>query len=293
MQRKIDLVRAMRIFMAVVEARSFSGASRKLNLATSAVSKSVSDLEDYYDCKLLYRNTRAMHLTFEGERFLAEFKQILNQLDELKTGLDARQRKIAGKLRISSPENAQGLGMDKKICAFKRQYPDVSVSWLQQNRRASIVDEGIDVAIRVGKLTDSNLIARQIARVDNLIVASPAYLQRYGRPEHPRELVDYPCIIEVSTQSPWRWEYLDNSEQHYVNISGGLELDKGETVAYFAAQGHGIARLPQFMLQSYLDSGDLVPILEEYWTEPLEISLVYPHNRLSNPALNAFIEFIR
>lgn len=293
MQRKIDLVKAMQIFMAVVDAKSFSGASGKLNLAISAVSKSVSDLEAYYDCKLLYRNTRTMRLTFEGERFLGEFKHILNQLDELKTGVSVRKKEVVGKLRISSPENAQGLGIDKKISAFKRQYPDVIVSWLQQNRRASIVDEGIDVAIRVGKLVDSNLIAQQIARVDNLLVASPAYLERYGRPSHPSELVDYPCVIEVSNRYPKRWNYIDNGQAHHVEVSGSLELDKGEMVAYFAAQGHGIARLPQFMLQSYLDSGELVPILREYWTEPLDISLVYPGNRLSNPALSAFIDFIR
>jgi len=293
LQRKIDLVKAMKIFVAVVDAKSFSGASGKLNLATSAISKNVSDLEDYYDCKLLNRNTRNMHLTSEGQHFLDEFKRILAQLNELKTGVSTRKNKIAGDLKITSPENAQGLGFDKKISDFILQYPDVNVIWHQQNRHTNIVEEGIDVAIRIGKLEDSNLIVQKISQVDNLIVASPTYLKKYGVPSHPSDLSHFPCIIEISNAHPWSWPYIENNLQNNVAVSGKVKLNKGETVAYFAVKGHGIARLPRFMMQEYLERGELIPILESYYTEPLDISLVYPKNSQNNVVLSTFIKYIR
>ena len=293
MQRKIDLIKTIRIFITVVEEQSFSGASEKLNLATSAISKNVADLESYYDCKLLHRNTRSMHLTAEGEIFINEFKDILAQLDSLKMGLNRRKSTISGRLKITSPENAQGLGIDQKISEFIRRYPNIKVCWRQQNRQVNLVEEGIDVAIRIGKLEDSNLIAQTFSKVENLTVASPDYIKKYGMAQHPEELVNHECIIEVSNRKPWRWRFIENSVEKTVAVSGELEVDKGEAVAFFAAQGHGVARLPSFMMRDYLDSGKLIPILTAYNTTPLEVSLVYPENRLSNPAVTAFIKFIR
>ncbi|MDP2561400.1 LysR family transcriptional regulator [Psychrobium sp. 1_MG-2023] len=293
MQRKIDLVKTIRIFIAVVEEKSFSGASEKLNLATSAISKNVADLESYYDCKMLHRNTRSMHLTAEGERFIVEFKDILAQLDSLKMGLNHRKSTISGKLKITSPENAQGLGIDQKISDFMCLYPNIQVSWHQQNKQVNLVEEGVDVAIRIGRLEDSNLIVQTFSKVENLTVASPDYIEKYGIAKHPEELPNHKCIIEVSNRKPWRWRYIENNSEKTVAVSGELEVDKGEAVAFFAAQGHGVARLPSFMMRDYLDSGKLVPILQDFNTKPLDVSLVYPENRMSNPALSAFIEYIR
>ncbi|MGB0834802.1 MAG: LysR family transcriptional regulator [Psychrobium sp.] len=293
MQRKIDVVKAMRIFLSVVEEKSFSGASGKLGLATSAISKNVSDLEEYYECKLLHRNTRSMHLTAEGSHFVTEFKDVLAKLDGLKSSVFQRKGVVAGKLTITSPENAQGLAIDAKLSQFLQQYPNVELRWLQQNRRVNIVDEGIDVAIRVGRLQDSDLMVQSVATVDNMVVASPSYLKQHGVPEHPEELAQHQCIIEVANQRPLLWQYCEDETVKTVSVSGTLELDKGETVAYFAAQGQGIARLPSFMMQKYLDSGELIPILSEFSTAPLEVSLVYPKDKLNNPVLTAFIEFMK
>lgn len=293
MQRKIDLIKAMRIFLAVVEEESFSGASGKLGLATSAISKNVSDLEQFYDCKLLHRNTRSMHLTAQGTHFVAEFRKLIAQLDGIKSNVFQRKGEVSGKLTITSPENAQGLAIDEKLCRFLTLYPNVELRWLQQNRRANVVDEGIDVAIRVGRLKDSELIVQSVATVENMVVASPSYLKLHGEPSHPEELSQHQCIIEVANQRPLLWQYCENETVKAVSVSGQLELDKGETVAYFAAQGQGIARLPSFMMQQYLDSGELIPILSEFSTAPLEISLVYPKDKLNNPVLTAFLEFMK
>ena len=276
-----------------MEEESFSGASGKLGLATSAISKNVSDLEQYYECKLLHRNTRSMHLTAEGMHFVTEFRRVIAQLDGLKASVFQRKGVVAGKLTITSPENAQGLKIDYKLSRFLQLFPNVELRWLQQNRRFNVVDEGIDVAIRVGLLEDSDLIVQSFTSVENQFVASPEYLHQHGTPLHPDELTNHQCLIEVANRRPFLWRYLEEGIEKSVEVSGSLELDKGETVAFFAAHGHGIARLPSFMMQQYLDSGELVTILPRFNTKPLEVSLVYPKNSLSNPVLTAFLEFMR
>lgn len=288
----MDLLRAIQVFIAVVENGSFSAASGKLNLATSAVSKKVSELEDYYQCKLLNRSTRSMNLTADGKHLMAEFKALLNHLNSLKEGVSERKNKVIGELKISTPENAIGLGIDRKISQFMKLFPNVAVSWQQQNKVVDLIEDSVDVAFRIGKLSDSNLLVRHYSEVENLFVASPEFIKEYGSPTHPTELPHFQCIVETANRMPWRWRYQENGIEKRVNISGKLKLDKGETVAFFAAQGHGIAHLPSFMMQGYLDRGELIPILSDYNTEPLKVSMVYPHSRSSNSALNAFIEFV-
>ena len=170
MQRKIDLIKAINIFLTVVEHKSFSAASGQLSLATSAVSKNVSDLERYYGCKLLLRNTRTMHLTPDGERLVIEFKQILQQLAQLKVDVLTRKNTVQGELTISTPEHAKGLGLHALVSDFIKLYPNVNVTLLEQNRQAKLIEEGIDLAVRVGQLEDSNLIAIKWGQVDNLFV---------------------------------------------------------------------------------------------------------------------------
>lgn len=292
MQRKIDLIKAIKIFLTVAEHNSFSRASGQLNLATSAVSKNVSDLERYYGCKLLLRNTRTMHLTSDGERLVVEFKQILQQLEQLKTDVLTRKNTVQGELIISCPEHAQGLGLNTLVSDFIKAYPNVKVTMLQQNRQAKLIDEGVDLAVRVGQLEDSSLMAIEWDCVDNLFVATPEFLKRHGTPTHPSELIHFPCIREISNKHSNRWRYRENGEEKRLRIDGRVQLDKGEVVAYFAAAGHGIANLPSFMVKTHLASGTLQPILTEYQTEPLPVSLLYSQKRQQKPVLNAFIEFI-
>lgn len=287
----MDLLKAIKVFLAVVDCGSFSAASGKLNLAISAVSKNVTELEAYYQCTLLNRSTRSMNLTPDGRHFVTEFRALLAHLSALKEEVNERKNKVVGELSISTPENATGLGIDQKISTFMQLFPNVAIAWQQQNKRVDLIDEGVDIAFRVGKLADSNLLVRQYSQVENLIVASPAFIKKYGEPSHPSELSDFPCIIETANRLPWRWRYLEHGQEKTVTVTGKVQLNKGEMVAFFAAQGHGIARLPSFMMQQYLDRGELVPILSNFNTEPLQISMVYPHSRLSNPALNALVEF--
>ncbi len=292
MKRKMDLITAMRTFLVVVEQGSFTAASQSLNLVTSAVSRQVSDLEKHFGCQLLYRTTRAMHLTAEGGFYLEEFRDLLQRLDALEQLTSERQAKVSGHLRMTAPMNMGRLGIQNVVSGFLKQHPDVKLSWMLVNRYVNLVEEGIDLAIRVGELPDSSLIARPFSKLQIYFVASPEYLAQHGTPGHPEELVDHQCIMDSSNRIPGRWRYFaDNSEQQ-ISVNAAVEVNQGALVADFAAAGHGVALLPDFLVQDYLDSGVLVSILEPYRLPPVPVSLVYPANRIASPALKALVEYL-
>lgn len=290
--RKIDLLKAMRTFVIVAEKESFTEASRVLNIVTSAVSKQVSDLEAHFSSQLLYRTTRAMHLTSEGEYYLEQFKEIVARIDSLEDISSERQQRIAGHLCVSAPQGSASLGFLNSTSEFMKRHPDVRISWLFLNRFVNMVEEGIDLSIRIGELADSNLIARKYSSINVHFVASPEYIERRGVPEHPKELSKHQCIIDSSNRLPGRWRYNEQGSEQNIAVNAFVQANDGEVAAKFAADGHGIAYLPTFLMQQYLDSGELVPILRKFEFESLPVSLVFPANRLMNPTLRALIEFL-
>tara|TARA_R110002095_G_scaffold52332_5_gene45650 strand:- start:20213 stop:21121 length:909 start_codon:yes stop_codon:yes gene_type:complete len=292
MKRKIDLVKAMRTFALVVEHQSFSAAARELDLVNSAVSRQVKDLENHFDCQLLYRTTRAMHLTAEGQHYLDQFQDVLVRLDGLESQSQTRQTQVAGQLRITGPLHVGRLGIQNTVSDFLKQYPDVRLSWLLVNRYVNLVEEGVDLAIRVGEQDDSSLIARHYSELNVVFVASPDYLAKQGTPSHPKELVNHHCLIDSSNSRPGRWSYLEGKRERQVRVNAAIEVNLGHLVADFAAAGHGIAQLPDFLVQSYLDSGELVTIMEPFQLPTIPFYLVYPSNRMVNPALKKLIQHL-
>ncbi len=292
MKRKIDLMKAIRTFILVAEEQSFSRASQRLSLVVSAVSRQVSDLEEYFECQLLNRTTRAMHLTAEGMYYLEQFEEIVERLDSLENRADNNLKAVAGHLRITAPPDAEQLGIAHLVSEFIKQHPAIKLSCLLVNRYVNIIEEGIDLAIRVGEPPDSRLVARRFAEMNVLYVASPEYLAVHGTPNHPKELAQHNCVIDSSNRQPCRWRYMESSAERHVTVSGPLEVNHGNIAADFSAAGHGIAYLPDFLAQAYLDRGALVSILDSYRVPPIPVSLVYPANRIKNPALSELVRFL-
>ncbi|MBY5991319.1 LysR family transcriptional regulator [Ferrimonas balearica] len=288
----MDLLKAMRTYCHVVAHLSFSAAARELGLVTSAVSRQVAELEAHFGCQLLLRTTRAMHLTEEGRYFHREFEQILARVDQLESGASDRQGRIAGHLRITAPQNSAQLGLQKSFSGFLKAQPAVSLSWMMVNRYVNLVEEGVDLAIRVGTLPDSGLVARPFGQLKVMFVASPDYLAQHGTPQHPKELAEHRCLMDSSNRQMGRWRYFEDGEEHQVRVEGPLEVNQGELVAQFAADGLGIAHLPEFMVKTLLDEGQLVPLLTPYSLPSLPISLVYPANRTTSAPLKALLEHL-
>lgn len=288
----MDLLKSIRTFVMVAEKESFSNASRELNIVTSAVSKQVSDLEAHFSSQLLYRTTRAMHLTGEGQYYLEQFKDIIARIDSLEDIANERQQHLVGHLCISAPQGSTSLGYLQSTSDFIKRHPDVRISWLFLNRFVNMVDEGIDLSIRVGELADSSMIARRYSSVRVHFVASPKYIKEHGLPLHPKELSKHQCILDSSNRLLGRWRYSDNGVEKHISVKAFVQSNDGEIAAKFAIDDHGIAYLPTFLMQEYLSSGELVPILRDFEFEPSPISLIFPANRLMNPALRTLIEFL-
>lgn len=282
----------MHTFRTVVEQESFSAAARKLSVVTSAVSRQVNDLEAHFGCRLLQRTTRSMTLTEEGREYLAGFSEILDRLASLQDDMSERQQVVAGELRITSPMHSLCFGLQPLISRFIRQYPQVKVSWLIMNRFVNLVEEGIDLAIRVGDLPDSGLVARRIGVTQVYCVAHPDYLARQGVPEHPKQLADHHCILDTSIRQPGRWRFQIDNATRYFSVRPVLEVNGGEPAAEFAADGLGVALLPDFLVRRYLDAGQLVRILDEYLMPASPVSVVYPANRVMKASQRAMIDFL-
>lgn len=288
----MDLIRAIRVFCCVVEQQSFSAAARELNVVISAVSRQVTDLEQHYGCRLLNRTTRSMSLTAEGQLYLARFEAILDSVAALDRDATARQQVVAGSLRITAPLHAAGYGLQSRISQFLQRHPQVSLNWLMLNRYVNLVEEGVDLAIRVGPLEDSGLIARSLGTLQVYFVASPAYLAQAGTPNTPTELSQHRCVLDNSNRQPGRWRYKGSRGSQAVAVPRTLEVNDDSVAAQFAADGLGIAYLPDFIIQPWLDDGRLVTLLEDYQLAAQPVSLVYPANRLMSPALAALIEVL-
>lgn len=288
----MDLLKAMATFRKVVEQSSFSGAAKELNVVTSAVSRQVADLEKHLGCKLLQRSSRSMTLTEEGREYLDGINKILDHVSRLEQNMSERQNIVAGELRITSFLNSQALGLQARMSQFLKLYPQVKLSWLIVNRNVNLIEEGIDVAIRAGKLPDSGLVAREIGMIQLHYVASPDYLNRHGAVQTPADLASHQCIIDTSNQNYGRWTFKGKEGLSHVKVSSAIEVSNGEAASAFAADGLGVAWLPDFLVASYIDDGKLVRVLPDYDTAPVPVSLVYPANRVMKPAQRAFIDFL-
>lgn len=292
MKRKMDLLKAMETFVKVVEYGSFSAVSRELNIVTSAVSRQVAELEAHFSCQLLYRTTRAMHLTAEGERYIEEFKEIISKVSNLENNADDNNTNLTGKITVSAPRGSEFLGFIDSASEFMKHNPNVKISWLFVNRYVNMVEEGIDLSVRMGDLPDSNYIARAYGNVNVNFVTSPNYLKQHAEPIHPRELAEHLCIIDSSNRQPNRWRFCDNGKDSHVKVANHTDVNDGSIAAKLAANGNGIAYLPTFLTQPYLDSGALVSVLQKFEFNSLPVSLVYPANLMMNKTLKAFVQFL-
>lgn len=292
MKRKIDLLKAMKTFNLVIEKGSFSAASRELNIVTSAISRQVSDLEEHFSCQLLYRSTRAMSLTAEGKQYFEQFKNIISSVERLENKSDDLNKVLSGHLTISAPSGSASLGFLKSTSEFMNLHPQVKISWLFVNRFVDMVQEGIDLSVRVGELPDASFIARLYGSTKVSFVVSPQYISKYGKPKHPKELLKHRCLVDSSNRNPLRWHYQEDEKDKHVSIDAFTEANDGDIVAKMATEGLGIAYLPVFLTQEYLDDARLIPILTDFEFENIPVSLVYPAKLMRNPLLKSLVGYL-
>ncbi|WP_134681717.1 LysR family transcriptional regulator [Paracoccus ravus] len=268
---------SIRIFLAVVEQRSFAGAARMLGLAPAAVTRAVAGLERQLGTQLLIRTTRAVSLTAAGALYAARVAPLAEGLGAAAEEMRERQGELSGLLRISAPLSLGTRLLPKVLSQFAVLHPRTSVVVDLTDRLIDIVSEDIDLAIRIsGAPSDKSTIWRKICPVPRLLVAAPAYLSRRGMPQDPVDLAAHDCLGYGSGGFGEIWNLTRDDQQHQIRAAGRFQSNNGEVLAHLAANGEGIAMLPQFMLQPALDSGELVQVLPEWQPPALWLTLFYP-----------------
>lgn len=293
----MDTLTGMRLFAEVVDAGSFSEAGRRLGLAASSVSRQVNGLEDALNARLLNRSTRSLSLTHAGEIYYERVRRILSEVTETNAAVMQLEASPRGLLRLNAPVVFGRRHIAPHIAEFCERYPDVSVDLTLTDHFVDVIESGADVVVRVGGLNDSSLIARRLAPNRRVLVASPAYLERFGAPETPEDIAEHRCLVYKLHVSMAEWVIRDEAGQvHSVKVRGPLTANNAEALHAAALDGLGIALLPTWTVGRHVRAGELVRLLPGYeadlTSEETAIHAIYPHARHLSAKVRAYVDFL-
>lgn len=287
----MDLLDAMRSFVRVVETGSFSAVARELNATQPTVSKQVAWLEKRLGTRLLQRTTRSLSLTEEGRTFAARALAALEAIDEAEAAVGPRRQKPGGHVRIACPVAFGRLHVAPRLRRFLDRFPDLSLELVMSDGVANLVEQGLDVAIRVGQLADTTLVARRIGTTRRVTVGAPAYFRRHGEPQTPKDLADHDCIVytALATGNEWHFEGKDGPVK--VRVSGRVSANNSEAVREGVLSGCGIAVLPTWLFRTELVDGTVRIVLQDFEPVALPVHAVYPSRRFVPAKVHAVVEF--
>lgn len=281
---------AMALFVRVVEYKSFTETSRRLGVPISTVSRKISELEKTLNVRLIERSTRKLRLTELGMDY---YQFCRRGLEEFETGIlmiNDRQSEVSGTLRISIPPNIADVLVMPMVCAYQNAYPNTAVKILVTERYVDLIEDGVDIALRVGKLKDSGLIARRLLEYRHLLVASPGYIQTHGEPQHPAELVSHQLITFGGWHGQLSWNLECEEKRHSLVIDSSLSINEISGIQYAAEAGQGIAEIPAFICAAAIQKGTLVEVMPTWHFSPTTLSVIYPSNRNTSRLVRLFMD---
>ncbi|MCO4769446.1 MAG: LysR family transcriptional regulator [Deltaproteobacteria bacterium] len=283
----MDRLSAMNVFVRVVDESSFTAAARSLGMPRSSVSRQLAALEEHLGARLLNRSTRTMALTEVGRAYYDRCVRILADIDEAETAVASLQTSPRGTLRITAPLSFGQSFLGGTVARFLTEYPDVDVEMSLNDRVVDLVDEGFDLAIRIGRLPDSSLIARKIGTADSVLCASEAYLQRAGQPTDFASLKEHECLRYAFQTMGWR-----TRGGELLHVKGRMLANNGELLLQAALEGHGVLLSPLFIVGQALQRGELTRLLPETEFEQAGVYAVYPHSRHLSAKVRHFVDFV-
>lgn len=288
----MDRIEAMRAFVTVVNEGTFTRAADRLDTSPQLVSKYVSQLETHLGVRLLNRTTRRIHLTEAGSHYCQRAQQVLSDIDDMENQLGDLQTEAQGLLRISAPVSFAIRHLGPLLSEFQRMHPAVGIDLQLNDRKVDIVEEGFDIALRIGRLKSSSLIAKRLAPVRLVLCASPAYLEQYGTPRKPEDLSGHRYL---------RYSYMNMDPGHALQkwlqdnsreSTRGMVSNNGDILVEAAIAGTGIALQPTFITGAAIREGKLQVLLPEHEPEPMGLYAVYAHRQLLASKVRSFIDFI-
>jgi DNA-binding transcriptional LysR family regulator len=288
----MDRFQEMRVFTAVVEAGSFVGASATVGLSKAAVSRYVADLEARLGVRLLHRTTRKLSLTEEGETFYVRCKSLLAEVDEAEAEITARAGEARGELRVNVPVTFGLLYLAPLWGGFMQRNPRVTLDVTLADRMVDIVEEGYDMAVRIGQLESSSLVSRRLATTRMILCASPRYLEQHGWPEHPEQLADHAVLAYTLLAMGEQWAFDGPAGRVTVRVSPRLTSNSGDTCRAAALAHRGLVLQPSFLVGEDLRRGDLVEVLPEYRSVEFGIHAVYASRKHVSPKVRVLIDYL-
>ena len=289
----LDRLLAMNVFVKVVEQGSFVKAAARLNVSTSAVSRHVAELEAHLTTRLLNRTTRRISLTESGQAYFERALHLLADLEEAEAVVSSSTVTPRGTIRLTCSTSFGVPHLAPAIGAFQARYPEVRFDISASNHFVDLVEDGLDLAIRIGDLGNPNLIARKIGTMRLVACASADYLKRSGTPKHPNDLVTHNCFTYEYAPVKNQWRFQDRKKNEIkVRIDGSVHANNGEMLAAIAVAGAGIALEPDFIVKPLLESGALIEILPNFRPAPYNIYAVYPSRRHLSAKVRTFVDFL-
>jgi DNA-binding transcriptional LysR family regulator len=288
----VDRFQALQVFVKVADCGGFAAAARDLAISPPSVTRAVSMLEDRLKTRLFVRTTRSVRLTESGERFLQDSRRILLELEEAEEAAVGSHAAPRGELRITAPVLFGRMFVTPILGDFLDRFPLVQARTLFVDRVVNLMDEGLDVAIRIGDLPDSSLMAVRAGAVRRVVFASPDYLDRNGIPQQPAELSSHRLIQSLAMGASAAWDFRENGKTKAIPVQPRLRMNTNDAVIELAVRGWGISRLLSYQIAPDLDDGRLQVVLSAFELPPLPIHVLHQEGRFVSARVRAFVDFM-
>lgn len=288
----MDKFNAMQVFVQIAERGSLTAAAKALDSSLPAVVRTLAALENTLGVRLFNRTTRRIALTEEGKRYLASCEQILTAIDEAESALTADSAAPSGHLTITAPVLFGQMYVAPSVTRFVQRYKNVRCSVVLHDRVVNLLEEGIDVGIRIGPLEDSSLVAQSLGSIRRVVVASPAFLRKHGTPKHPRDLLKSNCVRFVGSSSVW-WNFRENGRDLNIPVTGNLDFNLASAAVDACIAGMGFGMFISYQVAPFVANKQLKIVLEKFEAPARPIHIVYPHARLLPARTRLFIEWIK
>ena len=288
----MDSLDGLRTFVSTVEAGSFTAAADRLGISKKLASKYVAELENRLGVKLLQRTTRTLSLTSAGQKYYPRCVALLAEFEAMSAELREDDVGLSGTIRISAPVTFGELYLEADLARFRKKHPDLAIDLRLNDRYVDLVSEGFELALRIGSLEDSSLVSRRLNVTDLIAVATPHYLERNGRPQHPSQLVDHNCIRDSNFRAGTHWPFQINGQDQKIAVNGTLMVNSTTSVRNAVMRHEGIGLCPSYAVSEHIQRGALEHVLVDFASSQLGIQLVFTDARRLPKRTRALIDFL-
>jgi len=289
----VDKLTSMNVFVRVAKAGSFASGARELNISRAMATKHIMQLEGSLGTRLFNRTTRSLSLTDVGTSYLERCQQVLLDVEEMEAAVTHLQTEPRGVLKISAPPVIGATHIARAVAEFLKIHPDLTVEMILQGSPGDLIDEGIDVAIYLGALDDTSMVARKLASSSLVVCGSPAYLEEFGVPQTPQDLLDHSCLVNWAISPRNKWQFKAEVGYTVINVSGRMQANVADAIRIAAINGLGLVMLPTYVVGRDIEKGKLKVVLENYLLPPLDIHAVYPHRKYLSAKVKSFMDFLQ